>query len=47
MGKIIMHIFFPPPIIIPEVGGGREIDAGKTIEAYKKAAKEIKEDNLI
>jgi AmmeMemoRadiSam system protein A len=46
MGKIINAYIFPhPPIIIPEVGGGREIDAGKTIEAYKKAAKEIKEDN--
>ena len=46
MGRIVNAYVFPhPPIIIPEVGRGREFDAGKTIRAYKKAAKEIKEDN--
>ncbi len=46
MGRIVNAYILPhPPIIIPEVGRGREADAGKTIEAYKKVAKEIKEDN--
>lgn len=46
MGRIVNAYILPhPPIIIPEVGRGREADACKTIEAYKKAAKEIKEDN--
>ena len=45
MGKIINAYIFPhPPIIIPEVGKGSEIDAIKTIEATKRAAEDIRKD---
>jgi len=45
MGKIVNSYIFPhPPIIIPEVGEGREIDAIKTIEAAKRAAEDIRKD---
>ena len=45
MGKIVNSYIFPhPPIIIPEVGRGREVEAQKTIDAVKKSALEIKRD---
>lgn len=45
MGKIINSYIFPhPPIIIPEVGQGREKDAIKTIEATKRASEDIRSD---
>ena len=45
MGKIVNSYIFPhPPIIIPEVGGGREGQAQKTVDAVKKAALDIKND---
>lgn len=46
MGRIINAYILPhPPIVIPEVGRGGEIGAKKTIEAYKRVAKDIKNDN--
>lgn len=51
MGKIIGAYIFPhPPILIPEVGKGREKDASATLEAVRKAAREIgdaKPDTII
>lgn len=45
MGKILNGYILPhPPIIVPGIGHGRERDANATIEAVKKAAKEIAED---
>lgn len=45
MGKIISANIFPhPPIIIPEVGNGKEKDARRTIEACVKAAAGIASD---
>ncbi|HWQ89875.1 MAG TPA: AmmeMemoRadiSam system protein A [Desulfitobacteriaceae bacterium] len=42
MGKIVNGYILPhPPIIVPEVGQGREEDAAKTISAVKRAAREI------
>ncbi|NSW91326.1 MAG: AmmeMemoRadiSam system protein A [Firmicutes bacterium] len=46
MGRIVNAYIFPhPPVIVPEVGRGREVEVQKTIDAFKKASKEIKEDN--
>lgn len=46
MGKIINSYILPhPPIIVPGVGKGRENAAIATIEAIKKAAKEIAKDD--
>ncbi len=45
MGRIISSYIFPhPPLIIPEVGKGQESEALDTINACKKAAKDIKND---
>ena len=45
MGKIISSYIFPhPPIIVPEVGRGREREAADTINAVKKAALKIAEE---
>ncbi|HOJ10991.1 MAG TPA: AmmeMemoRadiSam system protein A [Clostridiales bacterium] len=44
-GIINAYIFPHPPIIIPEVGRGRETDAANTIEAARRAAKDIRNDN--
>lgn len=45
MGKIVNSYILPhPPIIVPEVGRGKELDAIHTIEAVKKVAKEIAKD---
>lgn len=45
MGKIMNGYILPhPPIIVPGIGHGRERDANATIEAVKKAAKEIGKD---
>lgn len=45
LGKIINGYILPhPPVIIPEVGYGREVEAFKTVEAVKKAANEIAKD---
>ena len=43
-GIINSYIFPHPPIIIHEVGNGREADAINTIEAVKRAAKDIIDD---
>lgn len=46
MGKIKNGYIMPhPPIIIPEVGKGSEVDAAVTIEGVKKIAKNIAKDN--
>ena len=39
-GYILPH----PPVIVPEVGNGREQDAADTLEAMKRVAKEIADD---
>ncbi|MGI6747610.1 MAG: AmmeMemoRadiSam system protein B [Anaerovoracaceae bacterium] len=45
MGKILNAYILPhPPIIVPGIGLGRERKAAKTIEAMKKAAREIGQD---
>ena len=45
MGRIISSYIFPhPPIIIPEIGRGEEASASKTIEAVKRAAREISKE---
>ncbi len=45
MGKIISAYIVPhPPIIIPEVGNGRELEAENTINGMLKVAASIKED---
>jgi len=45
MGKIVNGYILPhPPIIVPEVGQGREEDAALTISAVKRAAREIAQD---
>ncbi|MGI6730919.1 MAG: AmmeMemoRadiSam system protein A [Anaerovoracaceae bacterium] len=45
MGKIINAYIVPhPPIIVPEVGKGREVDAIDTIEAMKKVASDVAKD---
>ena len=42
MGEILNSYIFPhPPIIIPGIGGGRENDAIATIDACRRAAREI------
>ncbi|MCX7745583.1 MAG: AmmeMemoRadiSam system protein A [Clostridia bacterium] len=42
MGKIISSYVFPhPPIIVPEVGKGGELDALQTVNAANKAASDI------
>lgn len=46
MGKLLNGYIMPhPPVIVPEIGGGRERQARATIEAMKRAAKEISADN--
>lgn len=46
MGRIKNGYIMPhPPIIIQEVGKGREIDAAATIEGVKKIARDIAKDN--
>ncbi|HVI39822.1 MAG TPA: AmmeMemoRadiSam system protein B, partial [Anaerovoracaceae bacterium] len=45
MGKILNGYILPhPPIIVPGIGHGREREASSTIEAVKRAAKEIGKD---
>ncbi len=45
MGKIINGYIMPhPPIIVPGVGKGRELEAAATVAAVKKAASEISKD---
>lgn len=45
MGRIVGSYIFPhPPVIIPEIGEGRERDAEQTVNAVKKAAGNIKRD---
>lgn len=45
MGKIVNSYIMPhPPIIVPGVGKGREAEASNTIEAMKKASKDIAAD---
>ena len=45
MGKILNGYILPhPPIIVPGIGRGREREAGATIEAVKRAAREIGKD---
>lgn len=45
MGKIVNGYIMPhPPIIVPGVGKGREAEASNTIEAMKKASKDIAAD---
>ncbi|MDD3169894.1 MAG: AmmeMemoRadiSam system protein A [Eubacteriales bacterium] len=42
MGKLLNGYIMPhPPIIVPGIGHGREREAGATIDALKRAAKEI------
>jgi len=46
MGNMLNGYILPhPPIIVPEVGNGREIEAIRTVEAVKRAAKEIALDD--
>ncbi|HYE69642.1 MAG TPA: AmmeMemoRadiSam system protein B [Anaerovoracaceae bacterium] len=46
MGKLLNGYILPhPPIIVPGIGSGREIKASSTIEAVKRAAREIGKDN--
>ena len=45
MGKMINAYIVPhPPIIVPEVGKGKEVDANKTIKAMKRVAADIAKD---
>lgn len=45
MGKLLNGYILPhPPIIVPGIGHGREREAGSTIEAVKRAAREIGQD---
>ena len=45
MGKLLNGYILPhPPIIVPGIGGGRERQAGATIDAVKRAAIEIGKD---
>ena len=45
MGIIVnAYIFAHPPLIIPEIGQGREADIQRTVDAFKKAACDIKND---
>lgn len=45
MGKIISSYIFPhPPIIVPEIGRGREGEAEATVAAAARAALDIKRD---
>jgi aromatic ring-opening dioxygenase LigB subunit len=42
MGSILSAYILPhPPIMIPEIGGGREVEISSTINACKKVSKEI------
>ena len=44
MGEIQQAYILPhPPVIIPEIGKGKEADASATIEAYKLVGKKIAE----
>ncbi|MGE5329594.1 MAG: AmmeMemoRadiSam system protein B [Deltaproteobacteria bacterium] len=46
MGKIVSAYIYPhPPIIIPEIGRGEENGASNTVEACKRAAKDLKSKN--
>lgn len=45
MGSILSSYIFPhPPIIVPEVGHGREREAADTVNAVERAAAEIAEE---
>ncbi|NLC68091.1 MAG: AmmeMemoRadiSam system protein A [Clostridiaceae bacterium] len=46
MGKVTGAYIVPhPPVIVPEVGRGRESEIQKTIDSFKRVAREIKEEN--
>lgn len=46
MGKLLNGYILPhPPVIVSEIGQGRERQASATIEAVKRVAKEISSDN--
>jgi aromatic ring-opening dioxygenase LigB subunit len=46
MGKLLGGYVFPhPPIIVPEIGKGREDEAVKTVEGCKNLALDIKDKN--
>ncbi|MEL7654990.1 MAG: AmmeMemoRadiSam system protein A [Bacillota bacterium] len=45
MGKLLNAYILPhPPIIVPGIGRGRQLQANPTVEAVKRAAKEIGRD---
>lgn len=45
MGKILNGYILPhPPIIVPGIGRGRQLQANPTVEAVKRAAKDIGKD---
>ena len=45
MGKIVNAYIMPhPPVIVPGIGRGRERNAARTIEAMRRAAREIAKD---
>lgn len=45
MGKLLNGYILPhPPIIVPGIGHGREREASSTVEAVKRAAREIGKD---
>lgn len=41
MSIVAAYMLPHPPLIIPEIGNGKEIEISKTIESYRKATKEI------
>ena len=45
MGKLLSGYILPhPPVIVPGIGRGRQLQANPTVEAVKRAAKEIGKD---
>lgn len=45
MGKLLNGYILPhPPVIVPGIGRGRQLQANSTVEAVKRAAKEIGKD---